>query len=269
MKRTLQLFICFLISNPFQCFAQSDVFSWPDGAKAAVCLTYDDGIDSQLDIAIPDLDRENLRGTFYIEGDNLIPDRINKWKEIARTGHELGNHTIFHPCSRKFDFVPEEFESESYTVRRMLLELSVLNNFLYTIDGEMLRSYAYPCGETMVGGTSIIDSLRAAGLFVGARGGSPKIVKDIHDLDIFNVPSFIALDDNASNMIPLVEEAKKAGGLVVFMFHGIGGDYLSVSRNDHYQLLRFLNENRKDYWTATFKEIIEHIIHEKNRLGWE
>ena len=44
---------------------QENQFSWPDGAKAAVCLTYDDGIDSQLAIAIPDLEQVNLRGTFF------------------------------------------------------------------------------------------------------------------------------------------------------------------------------------------------------------
>ncbi|GAI07615.1 unnamed protein product [marine sediment metagenome] len=152
MNNTLQILIIILVWNSIQSLAQNNEFTWPDGTKAAVCLTYDDGIDTQLDIAIPDLEIENFRGTFYLEGDNLTQDRIDKWREAARKGHELGNHTIFHPCSRNYNFVWKEFESEDYTVRRMMLELSVMNNILYAIDGEVSRSYAYVCSETKVGG---------------------------------------------------------------------------------------------------------------------
>jgi sialate O-acetylesterase len=54
-------FIVFLITGCSSiCYGQQNNFSWPGGAKAAVCLTYDDGIDSHLNIAIPDLERENL-----------------------------------------------------------------------------------------------------------------------------------------------------------------------------------------------------------------
>lgn len=64
----------------------------PGGAKADVCLICDDGIDSHLNIAIPDLERENLRGTFYIKRRNLISDRIERWKKVAENGHQIGNN---------------------------------------------------------------------------------------------------------------------------------------------------------------------------------
>ena len=31
-------------------------FKWPDGKKAAVVFTYDDGLDCHLDVAVPQLD---------------------------------------------------------------------------------------------------------------------------------------------------------------------------------------------------------------------
>ena len=43
-------------------------FSWPEGKEAAVCLTYDDGLDCHLDVAAPALESHNLRGTFYCTG---------------------------------------------------------------------------------------------------------------------------------------------------------------------------------------------------------
>jgi peptidoglycan/xylan/chitin deacetylase (PgdA/CDA1 family) len=37
-----------------------DSFAWPEGKKAAVCLTYDDGLDCHLDVAAPALERHGF-----------------------------------------------------------------------------------------------------------------------------------------------------------------------------------------------------------------
>src|SRR5688572_13336353 len=73
--------------------------SWPDGRRAAIVLTYDDALVSQLDHAVPALDAAGLKGTFYLMGrsSGLIVDR---WRAVAASGHELGNHSINHPCMR-------------------------------------------------------------------------------------------------------------------------------------------------------------------------
>ncbi|GAI07612.1 unnamed protein product, partial [marine sediment metagenome] len=46
------------------------------------------------------------------------------------------------------------------------------------------------------------------------------MVKNIRDLKLFDVPGFAVNVDNARDMIPFVKEAKNAGGIAVFMFHG-------------------------------------------------
>ena len=45
-------------------------FAWPNGARAAVSLGYDDAIDSQLDHAIPTLDKYGVKGTFFLQLSN-------------------------------------------------------------------------------------------------------------------------------------------------------------------------------------------------------
>lgn len=40
--------------------------------------------------------------------------------------------------------------------------------------------------------------------------------------------------------------------MVNFTFHGIGGDYLSVSNEAREQLLAYLDAHRDNYWTDTF-----------------
>jgi hypothetical protein len=71
---------------------------WPNGAKAAVCLTYDDALDGHLDVAIPQLDAAGLKGTFFCTGNSpTLYSRMEEWRKAASNGHELGNHTLFHP----------------------------------------------------------------------------------------------------------------------------------------------------------------------------
>src|SRR3954468_17028100 len=68
--------------------------------KCAVALTYDDALNVDLDNAIPALDSLGLKGTFYLSGySGALNNRIDEWRAIAKKGHELGNHTLYHPCA--------------------------------------------------------------------------------------------------------------------------------------------------------------------------
>ena len=75
---------------------------WPRQAAAAVSLTFDDGLSSQLDRAIPGLDNAGLKGTFYLNPGPGRPhwlEQVPRWQAAAESGHEMGNHTSRHPCS--------------------------------------------------------------------------------------------------------------------------------------------------------------------------
>ena len=65
MRACLPVLLLFAIAWPSTAFA-GDGFAWPEGRKAAVSLAYDDALDSQLDNAIPALDRHGLKGIFYL-----------------------------------------------------------------------------------------------------------------------------------------------------------------------------------------------------------
>jgi hypothetical protein len=59
-------------------------FAWPEGCQAAISLTFDDGLRSQLEIAIPRLEERGLRGTFYLN------PRGEDWLEMTRTQVSCG-----------------------------------------------------------------------------------------------------------------------------------------------------------------------------------
>ncbi|HEY4937013.1 MAG TPA: polysaccharide deacetylase family protein, partial [Puia sp.] len=87
--------LCFFMS--LSNYAQS-TRPW-QGKQCAVVLTYDDAIDQQLDNAVPVLDSLGLKATFYITAySTSMQTRMNEWRQLSVSGHELGNHTLFHPC---------------------------------------------------------------------------------------------------------------------------------------------------------------------------
>ena len=82
---------------------------WPEQCLGAVSLTFDDGLRSHLATAIPMLDEYGLNGTFYLnpprEGNAADwSARLAPWRVAAGNGHEIGNHSLTHPCSENFAF---------------------------------------------------------------------------------------------------------------------------------------------------------------------
>src|SRR5436190_17053286 len=86
---------------------------WPNGARAAIVLTYDDAVASQLDNAIPALDSAGLKGTFFLS--NVRQADVERWKAAAASGHELANHTLNHPCLAGTFAMPRRQQLEQYT----------------------------------------------------------------------------------------------------------------------------------------------------------
>ncbi len=251
---------------------QEGGFRWPGGARAAVALTYDDGIDVHLDYVVPDLDAAHLRGTFYISADSAsVRKRTDEWRGIARQGHELGNHTLFHPCLRRVPgrertFVTPERDLAGYTVTRMSGEVRVMNTFLRLMDGLDTRTLAYPCGDETAGGVSYVDAIRP--MFAGARAfkNDFRALADPRTVDLHRVPGWAVENNTGAEMIAWVEEAARSGSLAVYTFHGVGGGHnINVDRAQHRQLLEWLDTHRERVWTAPFRTAIEHVAAERKR----
>lgn len=225
---------------------------WPDGKKVAVVLSYDDALTSQLDNALPVLDAAGLKGTFFLTGMGLKPETIARWRAVAAEGHELGNHTVFHACSRTAYPAPERYTTETYTVDTMLTEIRTMNAVLTAIDGKATHALATPCGTHVAGGVDYLPALRQSGMVqydrgVGGTAGDP--------LDVPSV--WFAGKATAADMIKAVEDAEKTGGMVVFGFHGIGGDYLTTTAEAHAEFVAWLKAHASTVWVAPFSTVMD------------
>ncbi|HKE96210.1 MAG TPA: polysaccharide deacetylase family protein [Povalibacter sp.] len=235
--------------------------TWPTGKTAAVALTYDDALHSQLDVAVPQLAAANLKGTFFLDGD-ITPADMRSWREVQRAGHELGNHSLFHPCPRTILPDRTQYLTENYDVARMLGEIAGMNNVLFGIDGTEARTYSVPCSQMLVGGTDYTDALRKSGLVKFVRTGGDQyksVVTDFKALDLFQVPSWGPVDGpDGAQLIAFVQRVEAAHGLGVLQFHGVGGDYLAVSAQAHRELVQYL-EAHPTIWVATFREVMDYV----------
>lgn len=232
-----------------------DPVAWPDGQKMAISLSYDDAIDSQLDNAIPALNKHKLKASFYLTlASPTVKSRLEEWRAAAANGHELGNHTIYHPCSAGLpdrEWVASYYNIDNYVVAEIVHEATVANSFLHAIDGRSERTYTPPCADIIVSGEDYVPDMRK--LFVAIKG--------FEDVETGVAATWGAFDVNGQALIDRVEmEAAKGTRLLNIIFHGIGGDYLTVSTQAHEQLLAYLVSNKEAYWVDSYIRIMQHMI---------
>lgn len=232
-----------------------------NGRQCAVSLTYDDGLNVHLDYVVPFLDSLGFKGTFYVPG--AFPGfkgRLQDWKAAAKRGHELGNHTLFHPCEGKApgrEWVDPANDLNSYTVRRMVDEIGVANTLLEALDGKTQRTFAYPCGDLKAGDSSYVEQIK--GMFVGARGVASAMQR-MNEIDRYNIGCFMVNGESGEELIKMVRSAMSNGYLLVFLFHGVGGEHaINEPLAEHQRLLSFLKEHERTIWVAPMVDICNYL----------
>ena len=263
MRRAPLRWLCLtaVLACGFAQAAQTHTFAWPDGRKAAVSLAYDDALDSQLDNAIPQLDRYGFKGSFYLQlSREPVQKRMAEWRAAAAHGHELGNHTLFHQCSGSAQdrgWVEPARDLDHTSAAQMKDQVLLANVMLQALDGRSRRTMTVPCGDVLAEGSDYIALV--ADQFVAIKLGQGAVVPDMATLDLHAVPVEAPVGVTGEQLIAQVEEAARRGTMVNFTFHGVGGDYLTTSSEAHEQLLRYLAAHRDEYWVDTFLNLTDYV----------
>lgn len=263
MKSIFKILSLGLICISYHSFAQQTSTSeklW-QGKQAAVVLTYDDALNVHLDNVVPELEAHGLKGTFYLSAFfDGSKNRIEDWKKAASLGHELGNHTLYHPCDASLPgrtWVSPDNDLHNYTTAQILKEIRMTNVFLESLDGQKERTFAYTCGDTATGEGSFMEKIRDD--FIASRGVRGAL-NQIGNINLLNVDSYGINGQSGAELIQLVKDAQAENALITFLFHGVGGEHnLNVTLEAHQELLDYLEENKDQVWTTTMIEVAKHV----------
>lgn len=241
-------------------------FAWPEGKRAAVSLTFDDARLTQPDVGIPILDRFGVKATFYVTPRNMS-ERLDAWKSAVRAGHEIGNHTVTHPCSGNYSWSRDN-ALEDYTLERMEKELLDANAVIAEMFGVTPRTFAYPCAQTFVGrgeNTRSYVPLVTRHFRVG-RHALSSVPADAAFCDLAQVDS-IELDRKAPNeAIRLIETAATGGSWLIFYAHEIAPDgRQAVPPETLEAVCEFCTDTRKGIWIDTVASVGEHVRRARER----
>ena len=230
------------------------------GKQCAVVLTYDDAIDEQLDNAVPVLDSLGIKATFYITAYSpSIRTRMKEWKKLSDRGHELGNHTLFHPCDGGpgRSWIKPEYDLRNYTVQRMIDETRMTNVFLQSLDGKTRRTFAFTCGDMKIGDSFFIRAMTKD--FVAARAVRNEM-HPISEVNLYDLDCFVVNGESGPQLIAWAKKAMETHSLLVILFHGVGGgNALNVTVQAHREFLLFLKQNEKDIMISPAIDIADYI----------
>jgi peptidoglycan/xylan/chitin deacetylase (PgdA/CDA1 family) len=226
------------------------VFAWPRDAVAAVSLTYDDGLASQLDHAVPVLDESGLTATFFLSGS--FAANAPRYTPLIAKGHELASHTIKHPCDP---------DLAAYTAASLATELDAGLAGVQALGATGRLTFAYPCGQSKYGAPAVSYVPLVKERFAAARGTTWSVANP-QTVDLFDVPSaFPPETSDGSDFIELVKSAEATGGWAVLGVHGVSatGEYLKLSQPAHDSIVKYLKDNSDKLWIAPFGAVAAHV----------
>lgn len=235
----------------------------PDGQPVVVSLTYDDALPVHHDLVAPLLEIYGLRGTFYLTV--KMVKQPERWKGVAAAGHELGNHSLFHPCRRdppgNYSWLAEHYDLQGYSLARLKDELAVANKFIDLLDGGKPRTYGNTCLNLFVGPKEQKQSIKPVveELFVGARGRITNEVIFPSTMDTTQLGHFNGDGKSFSKLKKTIKKTTKHGGWIIFIFHGVGeGTHpLYIEKDEHRKLVQWLASEKERYWVAPVVDVVE------------
>ncbi|MCC6155208.1 MAG: polysaccharide deacetylase family protein [Candidatus Hydrogenedentes bacterium] len=234
-------------------------FAWPNNKRCAVSLSFDDGRVTQIDHGISILDSNKVKATFYVTPP-LMEQRLDQWRAVAQSGHEIGNHTVTHPCTGNLAFTRAN-AIEDYTLDRMDAELAQANAIIKDKLGVTPQTFAYPCGGTFLGrgekAASYIPLI--AKRFLAGRGywepypNAPGVCDLAHLLGC----SFDAL--SFDQVRKLIDRTIDEQGWLILVGHDVrANDWQGVDPSTLNEICEYL-KSKSDVWTDTIAAIATYL----------
>lgn len=249
----------------FVAHAQTGPFSWPEGKKAAVSLTFDDARLSQIDTGLSVLDEYGVKATFYVSPYSM-EKRLEGWKRAVDTGHEIGNHSLNHPCTGNFLWSRDK-ALEDFTLEKMRAELDAANDRVEELVNVRPKSFAFPCGQKFVGrGQATQSYVPLAGeIFESSRGWLDENSNDPAFCDMAQLLGMEMDGKEFDQIKTIVDQAIQDGHWLVLGGHEIGEAGTQTTRISMLQkLMEYAQDPDHGIWLAPVGTISSYVL--ENRV---
>lgn len=226
-----------------------------NGNRAALSLTFDDGLACQVNHALPIMTKRNVPGTFFLvehsEAAGFGPLDRSVWRDAIAAGHEIGSHSSTHCKAAALDTRGANREAQNS------------KSFLERELGTVINSYCYPYTDAP---GFLQTAVKAAGYKQG-RGGrvarQNKFVVPGDGVNFFNVPCYHVNGGVVPEVSSWLSAALWRGAWVTLMLHGVGPDESQWDNIDNRlfdDLLDTVCRARAEgLWVTTFGEAAESL----------
>ncbi len=250
-----------LLAFSFGCgmvYAQTaEIGTWAGFRKGAASFTFDDGPQSDLDVAAPAFDKYGYKATFNIVVNwaNGGSNGMLNWsgvQKLADGGHEIASHSNSHPQNMN----GEEASSKNTIASKIKQKYGVI-------------TVAYP--NCNVPDVNTLKQNYIAGRICG--NGQEVMGKDGPG-DWFKVPAYMTGNtgsyNNTNAFTGAMQQAVQKNGWVMFLTHGFdnaSNGYATYSPTNSSAItgaLQWANQNDKDIWIAPMGYVAMYI---KERNG--
>ena len=252
----------FSISVAGSAYAQTvEIGTWAGFRKAAVSFTFDDGPQSDVDVALPMFEKYGYKATFNIvtnwaggNGDGML-----KWsgvEKLAKAGHEIASHSDSHPNGDGVPMPSDEISSSKGTINQKIQQEYGCVTLAYPNcatpgDAQVLQNYVLGriCNGSWKGGSDIM----------GKDGPSNWAA----------VSALMTGSNGTSDFTGNIQKAVNQGGWVAFLTHGFKNKtngWASYSPTDSLDMdkgLQYAKQNDKDVWVAPMGHVAMYIKERK------
>jgi peptidoglycan-N-acetylglucosamine deacetylase len=234
----------------------------------ALSLSFDDGRLSQVDTGLALLRKHGVKATFFLPGEQL-ETRLEGWRQAVAEGHEIGNHSMTHPCTGNYEFSRHN-ALEDYSLPMIEKQIEATNVKIARLLGVKPRTFAYPCGQKFVGRGRHVRSyvpLIAKDFLVG-RGYLDEAANDPAFCDLAQALGTPLDDLEFAQLKKVIEQAAQQGRWVILVGHEIGDRGFQVTDSKVLEALcDYANDPANGIWLGTVGEVGTYIQQRRARTN--
>lgn len=235
---------------------------YPNGARNAISITFDDARQSQVTEGLPILDLHQVKATFYVVP-QFVEKQLEGWKAAVKAGHEIGNHTTSHLCTGNFQWL-RDINAGLEQVDLEWLEQDILkaNKAIEAALNVRPKAFAYPCGQNFVGRGEAVKSYipLIAKHFETGRRWLDETSNNPGYVDFAQLTSLPMDGKTFSQIKEMLDYYRGNNSWIILAGHEVGKSGLYTTDSAMLEeLLVYLKDPKNGYWLATVSEIADNI----------